>query len=63
MIHTHSVVLWKNPANGSTVLSQRYADAYAEPHVVESPPRIARIVEPKGLLVSGFSCSLFCIEG
>jgi hypothetical protein len=55
MIHTHSVVLWKNPADGSTILSQRYADVYAEPHVVESPPRVARIVDPKGLLVSAHS--------
>ena len=51
MVDTHSVLLWKNPADGSTILSQRYADAYAEPHVVESPPRVAWIVEPKGLLV------------
>ena len=66
MIHTHSVILWKNPADGSTVLSQRYADAYAEPRVVKSPPRVAKIVEPRGLLVSGqfrrYSCR-FCIEG
>ena len=51
MVHTHSVVLWKNPDDGSTVLSQRYADAHSEPHVVESPPRVAKIVGPKGLLV------------
>ena len=58
MVHTHSVVLWKNPADGSTILSQRYADAYAEPQVVESPPRVARVVQPKGLLVSGHSVDI-----
>lgn len=52
MVHTHSIILWKNPADGSMVLSQRYADAHAEPRVVGSPPRVAKIVGPKGLLVS-----------
>jgi len=66
MVHTHSVVLWKNPADGSTILSQRYADAYVEPQVVKSPPRVARVVQPKGLLVSGHSVHisiLFKLKG
>ncbi|KAF9483777.1 hypothetical protein BDN70DRAFT_928938 [Pholiota conissans] len=45
MINTHMVILWKN-ADGTTTLSQRYADGYSMPQPELHPPRIASIVEP-----------------
>ncbi len=54
MLNTHSVILWKNKDDGSTVMSQRYATRYAEPKIVDEPPSVAKIVEAKHLLVRGF---------
>lgn len=51
MSHTHSVIMWRNQ-DGTTTLSQRYASGYHEPKV-NSPPRVATIVEPSTLVVSG----------
>jgi hypothetical protein len=53
MLNTHSVILWKNKDDGSTVMSQRYATRYSEPKIVDEPPSVANIVEAKHLLVRG----------
>ena len=53
MLHTPLVVLWKN-SDGTTVISQRYATRYAEPKVDTAPSHVAKLVEPKHLLVRQF---------
>jgi hypothetical protein len=40
MVGSDMVILWPNQ-DGSITLSQRYAAAYSEPRVVQSPPRVA----------------------
>ncbi|KAF9533399.1 hypothetical protein CPB83DRAFT_845199 [Crepidotus variabilis] len=61
MAGTHSVILWKN-ADGTTTLSQRYADGYSEPKLVDSPPRLAKLVEPKHLLPTSASSTTFAFQ-
>jgi hypothetical protein len=47
--------MWRNQ-DGNMTLSQRYASGYHEPKLENAPPRVATIVEPTTLVVSGIEC-------
>ncbi|KAF8911940.1 hypothetical protein CPB84DRAFT_1760813 [Gymnopilus junonius] len=61
MIHTHSIVLWRN-SDGTTTLSQRYATGYREPRPEDSPSRVATLIEPKTSVVRPAESTTFAFQ-
>ncbi|EEB95651.1 hypothetical protein MPER_05340, partial [Moniliophthora perniciosa FA553] len=52
MLNSPMVVLWPN-SDGTITLSQREADAYTEPKVVQDPDRVASLVQGSSSVASG----------
>ncbi|KAI3602750.1 CBD9-like protein [Moniliophthora roreri] len=52
MIGSPMVVLWSN-ADGTVTLSQREADGYTEPKVVQEPDRVASLVQGSSSVANG----------